>query len=1182
MMRGVGLMGVFGLCCLGGSERFCQAQADPKPAGSLDASFFSARGVEPVWDQEPTIHKLSVQPDGAVLISGTFDQIQDAARVSLARVWPNGSLDRLFVSPGVLTLYNYVRDLILEPDGKIVIAANADGLLRLEAMGNLDPDFDGQLKNGASAVVRLPSGEYLVGTYVEPAPTAAGYGIVLMNAQGRPSTQWSTDYRSAKAVSFLLLSPDGRTVVVDGVAALSLEQAGANVRYLSNSLPTDFWPNCGVFQTDGKLLLGNSGAAPGDYNTNATLSRPLVRLNADLRPDASFSRPLTIGVGPLEGGRDQLRIDAVTVQPDGKILIAGFFTRVNGEPRPLLARLQPDGELDGEFQPDIEVNPGADIDLLQMISAMSLSTDGRLVIGGIFSRINGLPCATLARLHTKGETSGGVVAFAQPVYYGWETNGSIDVSVLRFGPTNHQVSVYYEAPDLAPVIPAPAPQRGLLVFRAGETKRTLSLAIQDNRFLDGNHSFHLRLSNPRGGAVLTGTPETKITIYDDEQPGRPGSVDLSFPQIEVPGAVYGFDLLAVEPDGAVLLTTSIAVDFYNSQLRLLRCDSNGVIDPAFNPAIDGNIKAGFPDPATGSILIVGNFSTVNGQARSNVARLNHDGSLDESFPTVPISPAQWISGAVLQPDSGRLVLYGPFTSFGNMERHGVVRLLDDGRVDPQLDTSAAYWISRLDAVAPQPGGKLILAGNFNPDGQMLARLNSDGSRDASFVPPAFKYNWGVTSLHCQPDGKVLVGGDLEVADGRTARLIRLSTDGSLDTTFWADVPASYYGSSVILQPDGKIIVGGTWLLNPDGSRDYSYFTGESSDNVTGVLLLPSGNLMVSGSSLEFAGEPRSHLARLNGGSTSVLGFFDFPEPLVSVSESAGTANLRIRRVGMTNDPATVECLTADGTARAGTDYQPAADRLTFAPGELEKTVTIPIVNDSAYRGNRTFEVHLQDLTTGTRGVTAGIGLVNIIEDDPGLSFSRTNYWVYGGMLSTNGMPYQLESLQRHGDLSVPLTVQCQVSAGTAVSGVDFVPTNFTLVFTANTFEVLVPVPLIRNDQADSDRSVVLSLSSPSPAVSLESDCVAMVTVLGPPTLPPHLLRGASRIDEFGCFCAGCYLRPGQQMLIEASENLVDWTYLTWIYLDPNSGLSPVFFQDPDAWKYPGRYYRMPVYAGPSD
>ena len=160
MLRSAGLIGVFGLCCLEGPGGCCQAQEAPRTAGSLDASFFSARGVEPIWDQKPTLQKLRVQPDGAVLISGTFDEIQGGARVSLARVLPNGSLDRTFAPPNVLTLYNYARDLVLDPDGKIVIAANAAGLLRLDATGNLDPDFDGRLTNGASAVVRLPSGEY--------------------------------------------------------------------------------------------------------------------------------------------------------------------------------------------------------------------------------------------------------------------------------------------------------------------------------------------------------------------------------------------------------------------------------------------------------------------------------------------------------------------------------------------------------------------------------------------------------------------------------------------------------------------------------------------------------------------------------------------------------------------------------------------------------------------------------------------------------------------------------------------------------------------------------------------------------------------------------------------------------------------------------------------------------------
>ena len=136
---------------------------------------------------------------------------------------------------------------------------------------------------------------------------------------------------------------------------------------------------------------------------------------------------------------------------------------------------------------------------------MALGPDGRLLIGGVFTRINGAACSSLARLHTTSETSGGILAFGREVCYAWETNTAIEVPVLRFGPANHQVSVYYEALNLSPDIPVPAPQRGRLVFSPGETNKTILVPVQDNRFLDGNHSFHLLLSNPGGGAVLSGT-----------------------------------------------------------------------------------------------------------------------------------------------------------------------------------------------------------------------------------------------------------------------------------------------------------------------------------------------------------------------------------------------------------------------------------------------------------------------------------------------------------------------------------------------------------------------------------------------------------------------------------------------------------------------------------------------------
>jgi Calx-beta domain-containing protein len=341
-------------------------------------------------------------------------------------------------------------------------------------------------------------------------------------------------------------------------------------------------------------------------------------------------------------------------------------------------------------------------------------------------------------------------------------------------------------------------------------------------------------------------------------------------------------------------------------------------------------------------------------------------------------------------------------------------------------------------------------------------------------------------------------------------------------------------------------------------------------------LLPDGDLLVSGGFTRFAEWPRFQLVRLHGGDAPGLGFFDFAESNASVLESAGVAQVWIRRVGATNGTAVVEYTTFDGSARAGLDYEAVSGSLTFAPGEEEKSLLIPIVNDSTYRGNRSFEVRLRDVTSGERGLTTATAFLDIVEDDPGLTFSRMNYWVYGGQIATNGTPWRLEFVERHGDLSVPLTVECKVSAGTAIPGVDFIPTNVTIYFAPNNFEAVVLLPLLPRDQTTPDRTVLLRLINPNPDISLATDSAAVLTILGP-SVPPYFLPGQGAMDQKGRLRWACHLRPGQWIGIETSSNLVDWTYLTWIYLDPGAGLDPVFFEDPDAWKHPGRFYRLPVY-----
>ena len=85
-----------------------------------------------------------------------------------------------------------------------------------------------------------PTGEYLAGMCMEATGSTARYGVALFDAQGRRSPRWSTDYRSDSPASFLLLSPDARRLVIDGIAELSLDFSGANFSYLSNALPPVF------------------------------------------------------------------------------------------------------------------------------------------------------------------------------------------------------------------------------------------------------------------------------------------------------------------------------------------------------------------------------------------------------------------------------------------------------------------------------------------------------------------------------------------------------------------------------------------------------------------------------------------------------------------------------------------------------------------------------------------------------------------------------------------------------------------------------------------------------------------------------------------------------------------------------------------------------------------------------
>ena len=233
----------------------------------------------------------------------------------------------------------------------------------------------------------------------------------------------------------------------------------------------------------------------------------------------------------------------------------------------------------------------------------------------------------------------------------------------------------------------------------------------------------------------------------------------------------------------------------------------------------------------------------------------------------------------VQPD-GKVLLGGDFDAIGGVARTSVARVLPDGR----LDTPFAPGVipdSIVKALAVQADGKVIIGGEFSEvAGQIrynLARLNADGSLDATFNPNtvATEADKAVSALVIQPDGKIIVGGDFVNLGGQTRSFIgRLNADGSLDTAF--NPTANGDVNAIVLQPDGKILVGGDFSLigganrlrvarlNADGSIDSTFTqTNGASDAVTCLAIQADGKIIVGGHFTELAGSPRNYLGRLN-------------------------------------------------------------------------------------------------------------------------------------------------------------------------------------------------------------------------------------------------------------------------------------------------------------------------------
>ena len=160
-----------------------------------------------------------------------------------------------------------------------------------------------------------------------------------------------------------------------------------------------------------------------------------------------------------------------------------------------------------------------------------------------------------------------------------------------------------------------------------------------------------------------------------------------------------------------------------------------------------------------------------------------------------------------------------------------------------------------------------------------------------------------------------------------------------------------------------------------------------------------------------------------------------------VTEETSQVDIIVQR---TNDLETVVSVdfttTTNGTAMAGADYVEVSTNLTFLANETNKTVAVPILNDSLVESSETFQVTLSNATVGAVLGTRTNATVRITDNDQGLAFEFARYSVAEDAGSV------LIAVLRRDDGNFPVTVDYATTNLTAEAGQDYTETKGTLDF----------------------------------------------------------------------------------------------------------------------------------------
>lgn len=557
---------------------------------------------------------------------------------------------------------------------------------------------------------------------------------------------------------------------------------------------------------------------------------------------------------PVVGAGADKTVESIVEQPDGKIIIAGQFTSYDYKSKNRIARLNADGTNDNSF----DVGTGAN----GSISSIALQPDGKILIAGGFTSYSGIAKNRIARLNA---------------------NGTLDTTFEPGLGFNSYSSIVVQTDGKILIGGYFTSYNGVATKHIARLNADGSLDVSFNQGGAGaNGSVDKIIVLPNGKILIQGNISSYngITSRNLARLNADGTLDMTFNSGD---GAYGIESIAIQADGKILIGGYFSTYNFTPRSCLARLNLNGTLDNTFNMGTgpDATVESITIQP-DGKILIGGVFTSYNGTAKNSIARLNTNGTLDNSFDS-GTGTNESVSTITLK-TNGKILTGGNFTSFNTASIGRLAQLHTDGTIDTAFLNPGGFGSGAnqsINYMALQADGKILITGEYitSYNGiarKRLARLNSDGTLDTTFNPGTGPSS-NVYTIAMQQDGKILIGGRFSNYNGVSRNgIARINTDGTVDATFNLGTGVNNSIYSLAVQTDGKILISGLFTtfngitrnrfarLNTDGTLDTTFDPGTGPDNIIySIVTQTDGKIIIAGNFKNYKGTPKQCIARLN-------------------------------------------------------------------------------------------------------------------------------------------------------------------------------------------------------------------------------------------------------------------------------------------------------------------------------